>query len=95
MGLGSPHFFVVYFLFFIFGCPSAYGVAGPGIRSEPQFQPQLQLQDLWILNPLAGLGIEPAFWHCRDAAHPTAPRWERRTTHLNRTDYLCKDPMSR
>ena len=34
-------FFYFYFLFF--GHPTAYGIAGPGIRLEPQLQPTLQL----------------------------------------------------
>ena len=36
----------------VFGCLEACGVPGPGIRSELQLQPSLQLQPLRILNPL-------------------------------------------
>ena len=39
-------------LFFFFGHPSAYGVLGPGIRSEPKFWPKLQLRQHPILNPM-------------------------------------------
>ena len=35
--------------FFFFGLPVAYGVPGPGIRSEPQLQPVPQLQQYQIL----------------------------------------------
>ena len=38
--------------FFFFHCPAVYGVPGPGIRSELQLQPMLQLQQHLILNPL-------------------------------------------
>ena len=38
-------------LFFIFGHPQAYGVLGPGIRSELQLQSKLQMWQCWILNP--------------------------------------------
>ena len=38
--------------FFFFGPLVADGVPGPRIRSEPQFQPKLQLQQRQILNPL-------------------------------------------
>ena len=48
-----------FFLFFsFFGFPIAYGVSRPGVRSEPQPQPKLQLQKHWILT------------HC---AHPLCP----------------------
>ena len=35
----------------LWGCPAAYGVPGPGIRSAPQLQPMWQLQHQQILNP--------------------------------------------
>ena len=35
--------------FFLFGCPGAYGVPGPGIKSELKLQPVPQLQQCWIL----------------------------------------------
>ena len=41
---------------FFFGCPVAYGVPGPGIRSKPRLWPQLQLQQCWILNPVCRAG---------------------------------------
>ena len=37
---------------FFFGCPQAYGVPRPGIRSEPQPQTKSQLQQRQIPNPL-------------------------------------------
>lgn len=36
-----------FFFFFFFGLPMAYGIPGPGIRSESQLQPTPQLW--WIL----------------------------------------------
>ena len=36
----------------IFGHPEAYGVPGPGIRSEAQSLPKPKLQQRRILNPL-------------------------------------------
>ena len=50
--------FFLLFIFLIFGCPSAYGLPGPGIRSHPQFQPKLRQH--WILNPPCRAGGEPA-----------------------------------
>ena len=47
---------VLYFYFFICGCPAAYGTPRPGIRSEPQLQPKPQLQPYQILNPLCQAG---------------------------------------
>ena len=35
--------------FYLFGCPMAYGVPGPGIRSKLQFLHVLQLGQRWIL----------------------------------------------
>ena len=34
------------------GLPVAYGVSGPGIRSEPQLLPKPKLRQCRILNPL-------------------------------------------
>ena len=44
------------FLFFIFGCPTAYRVPRPGVRSKLQSQPNPQLQHCQILNPLGWAG---------------------------------------
>ena len=44
------------FFLFIFGHPSAYGVPGSGVRSEPQVQPKQQLWQRQILNPLCWAG---------------------------------------
>ena len=46
----------------LFGCPVAYGVPRPGIRSKMQLRPTLQLLQCWILNLLSQ--------HSRDAADP-------------------------
>ena len=37
-------YLITYLLNLLFGCPMAYEVPGPGIRSELQLQPKLQLQ---------------------------------------------------
>ena len=51
----------LYFYFFFFGCPTPYGVPGPGIRSEPQLWPMSQLQQYQIVfNPPCGAGD----WTC-------------------------------
>ena len=44
--------FVLFFFFFFFGCPRAYGVSRPGIRSKPQLQPKQWLRQCLVLNPL-------------------------------------------
>ena len=41
--LKLPEYTFVFFLFFFFGCHAACGVPRPGIKSESQFQPMLQL----------------------------------------------------
>ena len=46
--------FSIFFFFFFFGHSSAYGVPGPGIRSELQSRPNLQLWQHWILKHCAG-----------------------------------------
>ena len=56
----SPSFF--FFFFFFFGCSAAYGVPGPGIRSELQF----------LIQPAAG-----SLTHCAGLGsnlRPTAPK---------------------
>ena len=35
-----------------FVCPTAHGIPGLGIRSEPQVGPMLQLWQCWILKPV-------------------------------------------
>ena len=62
------------FLFSFFGCPVAYGVPGPGIRSEPQSWPKPQLWQHWILNPLCRLGIKPSSQLSQDSAKPVVPQ---------------------
>ena len=60
--------------FFLRGCPKACGVPGPGIRSESQLRPILQLQQHRILTNCARLGIESVSQDSRDAANPVVPQ---------------------
>lgn len=63
-------------LCFVFGCPTAYGVPGTGIRSEAQFRAAVTA---WSFTPLcwAGQGVkEPASWCCRNASDPIVWQWE-------------------
>lgn len=62
--------------FFFFGRPSAYGVPRPGIGFQPQLQPEPQLWQRWILNPLHQTGIKPASQSSRDATNPIVPQRE-------------------
>ena len=48
--------FFLFFLFFFFGLPVAYGIPRPGIRSELQLQTMPQLQQCVSLIHCAGLG---------------------------------------
>ena len=50
----------LFFSFLFFGFPMAYGVHWPGIRSQLQLQPMIQLQKHQILNPLCQAGN----WTC-------------------------------
>ena len=56
---GYSRSLTIFYLFY-FILPRAYGVPGPGIRSEPQLQPMLQLQQHQILNLLWWTGD----WNC-------------------------------
>ena len=61
-GVGIPcgwgHIRVIYIYIYLFiiiscwGCPVAYGVLRPGIRSKPQLRPKPQPWQCQILNPL-------------------------------------------
>ena len=65
----------------------AYGVPGPGMRSEPYLQPYkaaLAMQD--PLTHCARPRIEPASWHCRDAADSIVPQGNSLTSTVM---YLC------
>ena len=66
-----------FILFFIFGHPKAYGVPGPGIRSELQLSKAAAILD--PLTDCTRLGVKPESWHCRDTADPLAAQQE----HLN------------
>ena len=49
---GRQTFTYLLFIYFIFDGPEACGVPRPGIRSEPQLWPKLQLWQCWIPNSL-------------------------------------------
>ena len=55
---GFLFFFFLSFLCFppLFGCPRAYGVSGPGIRSKLKLGSKPQLRQCQILNPLGQAG---------------------------------------
>ena len=65
-----------FFLILFFGRSTAYRALGPGIRSELQLWPMLQLWQLGILNPLCQAGD----WTClleRQRHHPSrCTKWE-------------------
>ena len=58
-GMSAPPCFR-FALVCLFLLPLGYGAPGPGIRSEPQSGPKLQLQLRQILDPLCGAGD----WTC-------------------------------
>ena len=61
-----------------FGCPVAYQVPRPGIRSK-QTAVVTYATAAAMLDPLthcAGPRIEPASWCRRGATNPAAPQWE-------------------
>ena len=62
--------------FFFLGRPMAYGVPGPGIRSQPQLRPKPQLHNAGSFTHRAKLGIEPWSWCSQDATDPVAPQKE-------------------
>ena len=62
-------FLLFLFAFFIFGCPEAYRVPGPGIRSDLRCSCS---NDRFLIH-CAGQGIEPVSWHCRDVTAGTPP----------------------
>ena len=89
-GAGLNHI-SLFFSFFSFLCHSAaYGVPGPGIRSEPQMQstPQLPAATPDPLTHCARPGIEPASWLCGDTTSPAAPQWERPHKCIFKMKYL-------
>ena len=49
---GVSYILPLLFLIFLFWSSTAYGVPGPGIRSELQLQPKLQRWPCQIFNPL-------------------------------------------
>ena len=67
-----------FFFFFFFDSPSAYGVPGPGITSEPRLWPNWQ-----FLNQPTVPGIEPVSQCSQDAAaDPIVPQQELLSTSL-------------
>ena len=82
--LGSTN---VFLLFFFFGRPTAYGVPGPRIRSEPQ---------LWrhqILQPVAlsrGWNLSPG---AAETANPIAPQWELQVFHFDEIQVMYVFPF--
>ena len=71
LGIGVPFFSV--FCFFIFGCPEAYGVPGPGIRSSRSHDLSHSYGSAGSLAHCAGLGMEPATQHSQEATNSTVP----------------------
>ena len=69
--------------FSFFGCPAAYVVPRPGIRSEPQLRHTVATPD--PLTHCAGSGIEPASWCCGDTADPMVPQQEYLNFYLKKT----------
>ena len=58
--LDNVFFGFCFFFFSFFGHPMAYGVLGPGIRSEPQLWPMLHLWQCQPLLPaMLGQGLSP------------------------------------
>ena len=68
--------FAFLFFFFFFGCPLAYGVPRPGIRSQPQLQPSPSAAMLDLLTYCVELGMDPVSWCCRDTPHTIVPPQE-------------------
>ena len=95
--------FFFFFLSFLFGCPVAYGVLRPGIRSKPQLWPMLQLCQHWIPNPLCWAGDRTCisvFQRCCRSCCTTAGtsycqfwRWTKRLSGARLTSCICKDTM--
>ena len=59
----------ILFIFFFFGCSAAYGVPGPGIRSQSYVRPKPQLQQARSLTHWARQG-----WNLCPRAPRTPPR---------------------
>lgn len=68
--LADVHIYILKYIFFpFFGHPATYGVSGPGIISEPQLRPTLQLHRSF--NPLCRAGhwtyllvLQRCHWSC-------------------------------
>ena len=61
-------YFAVVVLFF--GCPAAYGVPSPGIRSERSCNLCCNCSNARSFNPLCRAGDQTASWRYSDAADP-------------------------
>ena len=70
--------FILFYLFIFFHFWPLHSIwsSQARIRSKLQLQPKPQLRQHWILNPLAGLGIEPASQCSQDAEDPIVPQQE-------------------
>ena len=70
---------------FFFGHLTAYGIPGPGVRSELQLWPA----GVAMLDPLthrAGPGMQPVSWCCRDATDAVVPWQELREVLIFNSD---------
>lgn len=70
-------FLFISFIFSFWGHPSAYGVPGPGIRSEQSLGPKPPLgQRSSSFTPCPWPGIESVSQRSRDATHPSVQQGE-------------------
>ena len=97
--LSTIFFFITVFTFFFFGCPAAYGILKPGIKSELRSQPTAQMWQHWILEHTMP-GRRPDL-HAGTAEIPPIPLCHCRnctTPHLNYQDVcglLFRSSLSR
>ena len=64
----------------LFGCPRAYGLPGPGIKSALKLWPTVGLWQHGILNPLYQARNGTCIPSTADTIHPAVPWWEHLTT---------------
>ena len=62
--------------FFFFYCSVAYGIPGPGIRSDHNHDLCYSCSNAGSFNPLCWARIKPSSWCCRDATDPVVPQQE-------------------
>ena len=77
--------------------PAAYGVPGPGIRSESQLQPTVHLWQRQILNPLCWARVEPKSSWTLVGFVTAEPQWELQVWGSYRCSCaaMCKESMMR